>query len=319
MAPPSVLVVDDDPEVLDTLVDFLVPLGLRVRKAGSGEAALRAIEAEPPDIVLTDVHMPVMNGLELTRRIKEDPRWQLIPVVILTAIGDLSARVQGLSVGADDFFSKPVEFVELRARLSTLLRVKGLTDDLEQAEHVISALCLTIEARDPYTGGHCARLADFAQSVGRALGVDEPTHRALRLAGYLHDLGKIAVSDAVLLKPGRLDEAERALIRRHPGVGADLLADMRTLDLVRPMVRHHHERMDGSGYPDRLVGEAIPLGARIVSVVDVYDALSTARPYKPALPQPEALRILRRETDAGAWDARIVDALVALLRARGVS
>ena len=317
--PSSVLVVDDDPDVRETLADFLVPLGLRVRTAGSGEEALRALEAEPPDIVLTDVHMPGMTGLELTRRIKEDPRWQLIPVVILTAIGDLTARVQGLAVGADDFFSKPVEFVELRARLRTLLRVKGLTDDLEQAEHVISALCLTIEARDPYTGGHCARLADFAQSVGRALGVDEATHRALRLAGYLHDLGKIAVSDAVLLKPGRLDEAERALIRRHPAAGADLLADMRTLALVRPMVRHHHERLDGSGYPDGLVGEAIPLGARIVSVVDVYDALSTARPYKPALPHAEVMRILRRETDAGAWDARIVDARVALLRERGVS
>jgi putative two-component system response regulator len=267
-----------------------------------------------PDLVLTDVNLGAMSGIELCARLKVDPRYQFTPVVILTAVSDLDVRVAGLAAGADDFFPKPVDFVELRARVAALLRVKLLLDQLERAEGVITTLALTIEARDTYTSGHCERLARYAVAVGQTLGVDVQTLRALRLGGYLHDLGKIAVPDGILLKPGPLDAAERERIRAHPGVGADLVLGLRSLDLVRPIMRHHHERWDGTGYPDALKGEAIPLGARIISVVDVYDALHTERPYKPALPHDEAVSLLLRETDAGYWDPRVVTAFLEVLR-----
>jgi putative two-component system response regulator len=263
--------------------------------------------------------MGAMSGVELCARLKADPRFALTPVVILTAVHDLEARVAGLAAGADDFFAKPFELLELRTRLSALLRVKTLLDRLERAQSVITALGATIEARDVYTRGHCERLAVYAVTLGRALGVPEPLQRALRLGGYLHDLGKIAVPDGVLLKNGPLTPAERQQINLHPGVGADLVRGMHTLDEVRPIIRHHHERWDGSGYPDGLRGEAIPLGARVMAVVDVYDALRTARPYKPPLSLAETLDILKAETDAGAWDPRIVVCLPDVLRELGVT
>jgi putative two-component system response regulator len=302
----SILVVEDEADVRLLLEDQLRSLGYAVRTASSAEQALALVEKAAPDLVLTDVHMNGISGVELCARLKADPRFALTPVVIVTAVTDLEARVAGLAAGADDFFGKPFELSELGTRLGALLRVKALLDHLERAEGVIVTLGATIEARDVYTAGHCERLAAYAVALGQALGAPEPVLRALRLGGYLHDLGKVAVPDAVLLKPAALTPAERAQIRRHPAVGADLVRGLRTLDDVRPIIRHHHERWDGTGYPDGLRGEAIPLGARIMAVVDVFDALHTRRPYKPALPIAEALAILRAETDAGAWDPKVV-------------
>jgi putative two-component system response regulator len=264
--------------------------------------------------VLTDVHLGAMSGIELCARLKADPRYELMPVVILTAVGDLEARVAGLAAGADDFFTKPVAFVELRTRLGALLRVRLLLGQLERAEAVITTLALTIEARDPYTLGHCDRLSRYAVAVGEALGLDPEMVRSLRLGGYLHDLGKIAVPDGILLKPGPLDPIEQERIRAHPGAGSDLVLGLRSMELVRPIMRHHHEKWDGSGYPDHLKGEAIPLGARVISVVDVFDALHTDRPYKAALPRAEAISTLIRETDLGYWDPRIVETFLEILR-----
>ena len=308
--PATILVVEDEPALRETLVEALGLIGYSVISAASGRAALDLMEITPPDAVLTDVRMDGLSGVELCRAIKADPRFQLTPVVILTAGADLDSRIAGLAAGADDFFPKPVNLLELRTRLGVLLRVKGLVDDLERAEQIIESLSMTIEARDPYTAGHCVRIARYAVGLGRALGLDGATLKALRLAGFLHDLGKIAIPDGILLKPGPLDAAEREVIRRHPLVGAELVGGMRTLDAVRPLMRHHHERMDGSGYPDGLRGDAIPVGARILAVADVFDALRTARPYKQPLSQDAALAIMRRETDAGAWDPRVVTALV---------
>jgi|SRR5438874_11199830 len=309
----TILVVDDEPDVRDMLHDQLVHLGYLVRTAASAEAALREVELVAPDLVLTDVHMHGISGVELCRRLKADPRFTLTPVVILTAVTDLDARVAGLAAGADDFFGKPFELTELSTRVAALLRVKMLLDQLERAEGLIVTLGATIEARDHYTAGHCERLAAYAVALGHALGVPEPLRRALHLGGYLHDLGKIAVPDTVLLKEGALSPAEIQQIQRHPGVGADLVRGLHTLDEVRPIIRHHHERCDGSGYPDGLRGEAIPLGARIMAVVDVFDALHTARPYKPALSTAEALAILKAECDAGAWDPRVVARFVEIV------
>ena len=309
-----ILLVEDDAGVRRVLADLLGGLGYEVVSANSAEQALNVLDVVAPDIILTDVHLGAMSGIELCSRVKNDPRYELTPVVILTAVSELGSRVAGLAAGADDFFSKPVEFAELRARVATLLRVKVLVDQLERTEAVITTLALTIEVRDAYTSGHSDRLAHYAVAVGRALGVDARTLRALRLAGYLHDLGKLAVPDSILLKPGLLDAQERKLMQAHPIVGSDLVQGLRGLDLVRPIIRHHHERLDGSGYPDGLKGEAIPLGARIISCVDVYDALHSPRPYRSALPQNKAVSVLLRETDSGYWDPAIVCTFVDVLR-----
>jgi len=311
---PTILVVEDDAHIRDVLSGLLGTLGYRMLMAASAEQALDALNVVSPDLVLTDVHLGAMSGVELCARLKADPRYELMPVVILTAVGDLEARVAGLAAGADDFFTKPVEFVELRTRLAALLRVKMLLGQLERAEAVITTLALTIEARDPYTLGHCDRLSRYAVALGQALGLDPDMVRALRLGGYLHDLGKIAVPDGILLKPGPLDPMEQERIRAHPGAGSDLVLGLRSMELVRPIMRHHHEKWDGSGYPDGLKGAAIPLGARIISVVDVFDALHTERPYKAALPRSEAVSLLIRETDAGYWDPKVVETFLEILR-----
>lgn len=311
---PTILVVEDEPRIRDVLSGLLGALGYRLLMAASAEQALDALNVVSPDLVLTDVHLGAMSGIELCARLKADPRHELMPVVILTAVGDLQARVAGLAAGADDFFTKPVEFVELRTRLTALLRVRMLLGQLDRAEAVIATLALTIEARDPYTLGHCDRLSRYAVALGQALGLDREMLRALRLGGFLHDLGKIAVPDGILLKPGPLDPIEQERIRAHPGAGSDLVLGLRSLELVRPIMRHHHEKWDGSGYPDGLKGEAIPLGARIISVVDVFDALHTERPYKAAMPRSDAVSLLIRETDAGYWDPKIVDIFLDILR-----
>ena len=311
---PTILVVEDEPHIREVLSGLLGALGYRLLMAASAEQALDALSVVTPDLVLTDVHLGAMSGVELCAQLKADPRYELMPVVILTAVGDLEARVAGLAAGADDFFTKPVEFVELRTRLGALLRVRQLLSQLDRAEAVITTLALTIEARDPYTLGHCDRLSRYAVALGEALGLDQEMLRALRLGGYLHDLGKIAVPDGILLKPGPLDPLEQERIRAHPGAGSDLVLGLRSLELVRPIMRHHHEKWDGSGYPDGLKGEAIPLGARIISVVDVFDALHTDRPYKTALSRSDAVSLLIRETDAGYWDPRVVDSFLEILR-----
>jgi putative two-component system response regulator len=312
-AAPTILVVDDNPSICDLLRDELTAIGYRVITAASAEAALVVLTGIAPDLVLTDVHMGAMSGVELCAHLKHDPRFELTPIILLTGAADLDARVAGLAAGADDFFAKPFDFTELRTRVTALLRVKSVLAQLERAEGVITTLGLTIEARDPYTGGHCERLSRYAVSLGQALGADDETLKALRLGGYLHDLGKIAVADGILLKPGPLDTDERRKIETHAAVGADLVRGLRTLDGVRDIIRHHHERWDGTGYPDRLKGEEIPYGARIMAVLDVYDALRTARPYKTALGREQALAILARETDRGSWDPRVVATFLEIL------
>ena len=310
----TILVVEDDAQIREVLTEHLTNLGYGIVTTASAEEALQRVKETTPDLVLTDVHMGGMSGIDLCARLKHDPRFQLTPVIIITGQSDLDARVAGLAAGADDFFGKPFNLLEIRTRVAALLRVKFLLDQLERAERVITTLSLTIEARDPYTAGHCERLARYAVDLGQALGVGEAMLKALGLGGFLHDLGKIAVPDRILLKKGPLDTVERAVIQTHPVIGSDLVQEMRTLDGVRPIIRHHHERFDGSGYPDGLVGEEIPLGARIMAVVDVYDALRTERPYKAVLSHEEAVDILWRETEAGSWDPQVARTFIDICR-----
>jgi putative two-component system response regulator len=301
-----VLIVDDDLLVRETMRDYIEHIGYAVRDVGSAAEALTEIGKEFPDLILLDVRMPGMTGIELCRRLKSNPATHLIPVVLLTAERELDSRVAGLAAGADDYFTKPVHPRELGARLRSLIRLKRVLEELEEAESLITSLALTIEARDPYTAGHCVRLAACAAAFGERLGLSAEEQKALRLGGFLHDLGKIAVPDGVLLKAGPLNADERRLMEEHPAAGDRLVLPMRTLGLVRPIIRHHHERWDGRGYPDRIGGEEVPLLARLMAIVDVYDALCTQRPYKTPFAEAEALRSLHEGGRAGQFDPELV-------------
>ena len=221
-------------------------------------------------------------------------------------------RVRGIDAGADDFLTKPFVLSELEARVRSLTRLKRYTDELDSAESVILSLALTIEARDPYTRGHCERLAGYAIALGARLGLRDDQQVALHRGGFLHDVGKIGIPDAVLLKRGPLDPAEYALMQQHPVIGDNLCRELRLLDDVRPIVRHHHERHDGSGYPDKLSGDQIPLLAHIMSIVDAYDAMTTERPYKSAKPPEQACRELREDAARGWRSATLVEEFVAM-------
>ena len=303
--PARILIADDDPVMRELLVGLVQDLGYEAQAVPDGEAALAAITARPPDLVLSDVSMPGLSGFDLCRRLKANPATRLIPVVLITGIGE-EHKVEGIEAGADDFLGKPFSQGELRARIRALLRMKAFIDELEHAEAVLCALGRSIEAKDHYTEGHCERLTDYAVALGRTLGLPDEDLTALRCGAYLHDLGKVAVPDAILLKKGPLTPAEREIIHRHPVIGEEICRPLRSLQAVLPIIRSHHERQDGSGYPDGLRGEAIPVTARVLQVGDVYDALTTDRPYRAALSKAVALETLEDETRRGWWDRRIV-------------
>jgi putative two-component system response regulator len=309
--PARVLVVEDERTNRELLAQLVEGLGYETQAVADGAAAWRIAETAPPDLIVSDVSMPKMDGFELCRLLKGSPKTRLIPVILITGIGE-EHRQAGIEAGADDFLSKPFSLGELRVRMRSLMRMKAFTDELESAETVLMTLAAIIEAKDPYTGGHCERLADFSQALGKAVGADEGLLKALERAGYLHDLGKIAVPEHILLKPERLTLEEWENIRQHPATGERICQPLRSLRAVLPIIRHHHEKWDGSGYPDGLSGEAIPFGARILQVVDVFDAVTTDRPYRRALLRSEGLKLLDQEAGRGWWDPRIVQAFQAV-------
>jgi putative two-component system response regulator len=305
-----ILVADDTDSIRALFHKLLTADGHEVICAEDGLEALFAAQRHRPDVVLLDVGMPGMDGIEVCKRLKSDPATRLTPVVIVTGLSDLSDRIKGIEAGADDFLSKPVHPHELRARVVSLTRMKQLTDALDSAEAAFLALALTIEARDPTTNGHCERLARHAVVLGRNMGLQPEELHALHQGGYLHDVGKIGVPDSVLLKTGSLTEAEFELMKHHTEIGDRLCAPLQSLRNVRPIVKCHHERVDGSGYPDGLRGDEVPLLAQIVGIVDVYDALTSQRPYRGPLSPDEAVRHLLEETRAGKFDQRYVEAFL---------
>jgi putative two-component system response regulator len=313
-----VLVVDDEPMNLELVATVLGDLGYRVITAADGAEGLGLAQVRAPDLVLLDVKMPGLDGYEVCRRLKGSPTTRLTPVVMLTTLGEEKDRLRGIEAGADDFLTKPFSQAELTARLRSLLRLKAYTDELEHAEAMLLTLGRTVEAKDPYTRGHCDRLSAYSVALGRALGLAPEDLRALDRGGYLHDLGKIGIPDTILLKPGGLSDAEWTIMREHPLIGERICLPLRSLKPVLPIIRHHHERWDGSGYPDRLAGEAIPLPARILQVVDIFDALTTARPYKPAFSTEAALAALREEVARGWRDPAVVNPFIELVQSGGL-
>jgi putative two-component system response regulator len=293
--------------------DLLASRGYDVIAVPDAAHAEAEMFHRPPDLVLSDVIMPGKSGYELCRELKDNPATRLIPFVLITGLTEREDRVRGIEAGADDFLNKPIFPEELFARVKSLIKLKEFTDELETAESVLCTLGLSVESRDPYTEGHCERLAQNASNLGRHLHLDEEEITALWRGGYLHDLGKIAVPDEILKKGANLNSEEWAIMRRHPVTGENICRPLKSLRLVLPIIRNHHEHYNGTGYPDGLEGDSIPLLARILQVVDIYDALTTTRPYKPALTHDHASATMRDEARAGFWDPELVDNFLSML------
>lgn len=311
----TVLVIDDQISSLEAMADALRPLGYDVVQAQDGNEGLRLAKERQPDVILLDIMMPGLDGYDVCEQLKADGETRLVPVVFLTGLDSRQARLQGLEAGATDFLSKPFDLVELEVRVRNLVNFRHLTQDLDEAEKIIFSVARAVEARDEGTGDHCERLSHLAAELGTLMGLDGDASKVLRRAGYLHDIGKVGIPDAVLLKPGRLTNEEWVVMRSHVEIGVRICSPLRTLRPVVPIIRHHHERQDGSGYPDGLRGDQVPLLARIFQVVDVFDALTSDRPYRKAMDPAAGIEVLRSEADRGWWDRGIVNKFAELVLA----
>jgi putative two-component system response regulator len=311
---PKILIVDDHPSSRMTAVALLSVEGYTVIEAESGPAALKCVLQVNPDLILLDVMMPGMDGYEVCRQLKQDDQTRLIPVVFVTALNDRRARLKGIEVGADDFLSKPFDQLELSARVRSLIRQKRLNEDLDYASQVLFSIARTIESRDPNTGNHCERLVNLSKTFGTFLNLSRNEVRDLVWGAYLHDIGKVGIPDSVLLKMGKLTSDEWVVMKQHALIGESICQPLRTMRGVLPIIRNHHERWDGSGYPDGLVGHNIPKLAQIFQIIDIYDALTNERPYKSALSPEESLSIMKSETDKGWRNPDLMELFAQFIR-----
>jgi putative two-component system response regulator len=309
----TVLVADDNEANRELVSALLTEEGYKVVSVEDGQEAQRAVDSDFIDLALLDVVMPRPTGFDLCQVMKSKPETRLIPVILLTSLNSDADRIHGIMCGADDFLNKPVNKHELLARVYSLIRLKHFTDELDNAETVLFSLALSIEAKDPYTEGHCDRLSKYSAALGEKLGLPEDLQVALRRGGLVHDIGKLSVPEHILLKPGALTPEERKIMEQHTVIGERICAPLRSFRHVLPIIRHHHEKQDGSGYPDGLKGEQVPLTARILQVTDIYDALTTDRPYRKALPVDAALAIMWEEVKRGWWDGSLVNELEILV------
>jgi putative two-component system response regulator len=308
-----VLIVDDEPALSGLLKRLLTGKGYVVDTAPDGPAGFDAIAVNPPDVILLDVVLPGMDGFTICQRLKNDPATRLLPIILITGLADRESRITGLAAGADDFLTKPVDTQELLARVATLARLKRYTDDLDSAASIIMALGVMVEARAGYTEGHCHRVANHATALGRRVGLGPDELQALYRGGFLHDIGMLAIPDSLLRRRGPLADDEFELVKSHTVIGDGLCAQLRSLHAVRSIVRHHHERFDGTGYPDGLLGSQIPVVAQIIGLVDVFDALTTERPYQQTQSVEEAIATLRKQGERGWRDPDLVEHFAAIV------
>ena len=304
-----IFVVDDDGEIRGLLKTLLVAAGYDVVEFALAATALEAIRAEPPDLLLLDIDLPDRSGHEVLEEVRADPATRLLPVVMLTGQATRESKLRAIRQGVTDFLAKPFSPEELVPRVRSLVMLKQFADEHEHTERVILTLARTIDARDPYTAGHSGRVAEYADRIAARMGLDSVARLEMRRGALFHDLGKIVVPDLILRKPDALTADERAVIEQHPVVGQELLAPMRTMRKTLPIVYSHHEKLDGSGYPDGISGSAIPTAVRIVTVSDVFDALTTDRAYRAALTTGTAFEILDEGVTKGWWDRDVVEGL----------
>lgn len=305
----------DRAEINRQLIKGILKAGpYRMLEARDTQSAFEILEREPVDLIVADMMPASGDGLDFCRRLKSHRRTRLIPILIITSVQGFDNEVAYLDSGADEFLIKPLQPAILRTRVKTMLRNKRVVDSLEEAESILFALAVTVEQRDKETGNHCQRLAALSVSLGKALGLPGDDLLALYRGGYLHDIGKVAVPDAILFKRGILNEEEWGVMRSHTWKGEQICRPMRSLNPVLPIIRNHHERWDGTGYPDGLAGEAIPLLARILQLADIYDALTSRRSYKSAYTPEEAVAMIEKEAEMGWRDPELVSVFCEMVR-----
>jgi putative two-component system response regulator len=312
LEPELVLIAEDDVANRALLVRHLERAGYRAIAVADGRDALRAAVDEAPALVLLDVGLPGLSGLDVCRRLRADPRTVALPIILVTGQVTSLDVVAGLDAGADDFVRKPYDQAELMARVRSVLRLAHATAEVVGAHGVIAALANAVEAKDSTTEEHCQRLAGLAHELGMKVGLQPAALKGLIFGALLHDIGKIGISDAILKKPDPLTPEERRTMRLHPIIGERICEPLATATQFAPIIRHHHERWDGRGYPDGLRAEAIPVGARIVGLVDAYDAIIHDRPYRPARDIHSAMAEIRREA-GGQFDPELVRLFLPLL------
>jgi len=311
---PKVLIVDDNPTNVELLLAQLKSFSYDLRTAYDGESALKKIEEDPPDLVLLDLMMPKISGYEVCQRLKSNKETQFIPVIVITALKELEDKIKAIEMGADDFLMKPFNKVELVTRIRSLLKLKELYDDVDNSESIIFTLAEMLEAKDVYTRGHSERVAKYAVLLARFIGLTEGDQELIRRGALLHDIGKIGVRELILNKPEKLSTEELAHIRSHPARGCEICRTLKSLAPVLPIIRHHHERVDGLGYPDGVSGKELTIGPRIVSVVDAYDAMTSNRPYRKGIHPAEAIKIFEREQESGQWDPELVRHFIRMIK-----
>ena len=312
---PTLLLVDDEPTNLQVLKQILAS-DYRLLFARDGEKALLLAQQEKPDLILLDVMMPGMSGITVCRTLKKDPELAAIPVIFVTALSDERDEAEGFDAGAIDYVTKPVSPVVVRARVRTHLSLVRLEDLKQTRLEIVQTLGRAAEYKDNETGLHVIRMSHYAQVLAKAAGLSDQVAEELLHAAPMHDVGKIGIPDGILLKAGALTDEEWAVMRRHPQMGAEIIGDHRSslLQMARRVALYHHEKWNGKGYPFQLSGEAIPVDARIVAICDVFDALTSERPYKQAWSVEKAIALL--ESEAGQhFDPALVPLFIAQLPA----
>lgn len=318
MQPYRILLVDDEAVQRQLERDILEASDIEceVEEARNGREALERLRTMPFDAVLLDKRMPAMDGDEVCRRVRDELQQRLLPLIMVTGTNSQEDLAASLQAGATDFIAKPYTPLELMARIRAAVRTKRLTDQLDSAESLLFTLARMVEAKDKTTGDHCSRLSHMSVVFGETLGLDNGQLEAMRRGGVLHDIGKLGIPDSILLKPGALTDAEWGIMRQHTNIGAHLCESLATMREVVPIIRHHHERWDGSGYPDAVRGDAIPLLARVFQIVDIYDALVSPRPYKRAFTTQEIVAIMREETARGWRDPALMEIFIDIVEQR---
>lgn len=303
---PAILVVDDIESNLELMEAIFLKEGFRVYSALGATEAIDIFRKQPVDLAVLDVMMPGIDGFELCTRIKDISGKHFFPVILLTALSDRTSRIRGLECGADDFISKPFDTSELLLKIKSLLKLKTLQEELDHSENIILTMAVAMEARDPYTKGHSTRVSKLSVEFLSFLGLSQEDKAEMKKAGILHDIGKICLSQSLLRKPGPLTKEEVEMIKTHALLGEDICRPLVSMKRILPAIRYHHERWDGTGFPDRLAGHDIPVMARILSIVDSFDAMVSVRPYRDRRSVKETLEIMSAERYSGQWDSELL-------------
>ena len=303
---PSILVVDDVRSNLELMEAVFLKEGYRVYTAEESNTAIDLFKQYPIDLAVLDVMMPGLDGFELCRKLKDMSGKRFFPVILLTALTDQKSRIKGIESGSDDFISKPFDILELTIKIKSLMKLKAVQEELEHSENIIIALAVAMEARDPYTKGHSTRVSKLSLDFTSFLDLPQKEQEKMKKAGILHDIGKIGISATLLRKPGALTEEEVEEIKKHAVLGEEICRPLVSMGAILPAIRHHHERWDGRGFPDRLSGQEIPIMARILSIVDSFDAMVSVRPYRERRSANTALEIMNSERYKGQWDPELL-------------